>query len=377
MSDPSYCPLSIDMPLVFLERVCSALFLPRLALPLRPDDPLLLPWLVRLPALMRVPPPPPPLREELLPLDALLLDAEEPPLRLDDDPPLLPPPPDALPPFLATSVRVLLLADANPLLELLLEALPDEEDPPRLDELFDAPFEEPPRLEDFEAALEELPRPVDFDAPLEDPPRPAAFDAPLEELPRLEDFDAVFFAALFDEDDDLPAEELFEDEVLPRLAELFDAPLEAPRPELLLAALEADLVRDEVPLLAVRPPPLEAFPPLLATAFLVPLLADARPLLGVPLEEDFDAPLEDFDALFAADFEALFEEPPRLEDLETPFFDAPFEEDDLPPELLEALFFDAAFLVDFAIFNGFKVRVNRFVSENYNVVNEIAKIMLG
>jgi hypothetical protein len=93
----------------------------------------------------------------------------------------------------------------------------------------------------------------------------------------------------------------------------------------------------------------------LATAFLVPSLADAKPLLEddllPPRDEDLDAPLE-------APLLALFE-PPRPELLDADFdppelFEPDLDEDLLPPELLVADFFVAAFFVDFAILMGFK-----------------------
>jgi hypothetical protein len=96
---------------------------------------------------------------------------------------------------------------------------------------------------------------------------------------------------------------------------------------------------------------LEAAPPFLATAVLVPLLAEARPRLEVPLEEP----------LLEPPLEAPLEEPPLLADLEPPFeadeppleppLDAPLEEPPLrlPPELLDAPPFAAAFFVAFAM----------------------------
>ena len=118
------------------------------------------------------------------------LEALEPPR--DDDEPLL-----AEPPFLATAVLVLVLAEANPLLEVPLLAL----------------FEEPPRPELLDADLEtalEPPR----DAPLLAPPRDDALflEAPLEEPPRLELLlPDELLDALFDEDLPPPRELLVAD----------------------------------------------------------------------------------------------------------------------------------------------------------------------
>lgn len=240
---------------------------------------------------------------------------------------LLPPP-----------LLLLRFADAPPLLgeaDLLVPLFEPEAAlflPP--EELRLADDEPPPLLDALRPLVED-----DLDATLEAPPW---LDAPFfDALPRLEE-------------DVLLADELLD--ALP-LPELLEAPLLAPPrlPEVLPAA-----PRDEPPL---RDAPLD----------------DAlRP-------DDFDAdllapPLEDFDAAFlgaafleavfleavffeAVFFEAVFEElplpedeppleeePPRPDDLAAPFFDAPFAED-LPPELLLADFFEAAFLVDFAIVN--------------------------
>lgn len=110
-----------------------------------------------------------------------------------------------------------------------------------------------------------------------------------------------------------------------------------------------------------------------------------------PFDEDFEAPLEeDLAAPLEADLELpletdLDEAPPRLEDapprpeeeppddapprleedFAAPFLAAPLD-DELPPKLLLAPFFAAAFLVDVAmllmIFNG----LINFLFENYN-----------
>lgn len=99
-------------------------------------------------------------------------------------------------------------------------------------------------------------------------------------------------------------------------------------------------------------------PPFLAADFLAPpfLAADflAPPFLAAPFLEAVldERPLPE-------DEPPLEDEPPRR-DLDAPFLDAPFEED-LPPERLLDDFLDAAFLVDFAIVNGFLVRVNKFL----------------
>jgi hypothetical protein len=146
--------------------------------------------------------------------------------------------------------------------------------------------------------------------------------------------------------------------------ELFEAPFEEEPPR-------EDLLADF--LLALLEPPREDDP----------LREDLLALLLEDLDADFlDAPF--FAAAFldppffaaaflGADFlDALFfdepplpeEEPPRLEDfLEAPFLDAPFF--DLPPpeDLLPPFFPAAAFLVDFAIVNGFCLRLKEFLFE--------------
>ena len=261
---------------------------------------------------------------------------------------------------------MLLLAEAKPrppleavLLEVPLEAVllaaPLDADPPPRDELpFDAVLEAPlelvelPRFPPFEAVLE----PVPFDAPPraedddpprlleEDPPRLLEADPPwlLEEPPL---FDEPLLAVPRDDED---------------LEAVLEAPLELPP---LLAALPLD---------AVAPPRLadldveELLPPRFAAAVLP----------AAPRDED-----EDLEAVFVALLEAPLELPPRLEDFEAAFdppfeaaallgalealllapFDAVFEaalDVDRPPPL-EACppFFAAAFLVAFAMFNGF------------------------
>jgi hypothetical protein len=162
----------------------------------------------------------------------------------------------------------------------------------------------------------------------------------------------------------------------------------------LVALLAEDWPLEDPPLRdALRPPPLLleadrvtfaffgaaflAAPPFLAAAFLAgdaflapPFLAGDDFFAAAFLAGDdfFAAPPffagEDFLAappFFAAPFfDAPFDEPrpedepPRLDDfLEAPFLDAPFDEDLPPPEDLLPPFLAAAFLVDFAIVNGF------------------------
>ena len=189
-------------------------------------------------------------------------------------------------------------------------AIPFEEAPPREDE---------PDLDEDEPDLDE-----------EEPLRPLLFDAPLLAIPRL--------------DDDL----------LPVL----DEPVEPP------ALLAEDLLA-----IFLGAAFLEAI--FLGAAFLEAAFLGAAFFAAVFLEaafleadeDDFDAPpLEDLDALLFDAPPLLEEEPPLLE-VEEPledeppraedFEDAPFEEEDLPPELLLAAFLGAAFLVDFAILMGF------------------------
>jgi hypothetical protein len=154
---------------------------------------------------------------------------------------------------------------------------------------------------------------------------------------------------------------------------------ELPRPELLGAAALDEPPRDDFAAAFLG----AAFfaPPFFAATFLdAPFLAAtflgaaffAAPLLTAPffaadfLEAAFllpprtDALFEDLDAPFEPprpEDEPPLELPPRLDDLTAPFFAAPFFDepfdDDLPPELLLLPFLAAAFLVDFAIVNGF------------------------
>jgi hypothetical protein len=218
--------------------------------------------------------------------------------------------------FLATAFLVLSLADAKPLLEV-----------------------------DFLLKLR-------ADAPL-----------PADE-PLLEDAPGLEVELL-----DVPLADTLLDEELPLLPELLDAPVradEVPFEELL--RLDAD------PLLAARPPD-ELLEDLSrdAAPFFDALLEDVPPLdeedllrlddalLDVPFEE---VPPRD-DELLVADlllppelFVAPLLEPPRLEEeaprLDDELLEAPFAEEALPPELLEADFLLAAFLVDFAMLMGFE-----------------------
>ena len=125
----------------------------------------------------------------------------------------------------------------------------------------------------------------------------------------------------------------------------------------------------------LRPPPCEARPPLAEILLLCSGLIAANPLLDEPRDElpeeeppELRPPLEPLEALledapfdelpFEDDFlDAVFEllpprppeddEPPRPPEL----LEAPLDEP--PPELLLADFFVAAFLVAFAMINGF------------------------
>jgi hypothetical protein len=256
---------------------------------------------------------------------------------------------EAEPPLLATLVRVDLLAEARPLAELLFLA---------------AEF----LTEDLDA--------VDFfaaDLP-DDPPEREA------ELPPLDDEEVLLVprAELPLEDaDDLPA--------VRDVALLED--FAALREEPLLDDFAADFLAPRAAVL--REVDFLAALPFLATRLRVVLLADANPLfaevfLAAVLEEDFLAAVfftGDFLAVdfLAADFlaapldvvleAALLEpllddfvavlEPPRPE--ERPLeaarprpedLDAALDED-LPPALRVEVFLEAAFLVDFAIVNGF------------------------
>ncbi|HEY1115968.1 MAG TPA: hypothetical protein VGE66_20540 [Chitinophagaceae bacterium] len=341
------------------------------------------------------------------PVDALLLEAEEPPLEAEDleipldvpplealfaAPPLAAlfelPPLEAAPLLAATAFLADLLAEARPrLVELPLltverppAALLEAEEPPLEAEDLEAPLEEPlldaPPLEALFAAppLEALFEPP----PLEAAPPLAAtaflVDLLAEARPRLEEL--LLDAEL------RPPDALLEAEEPPLEAEDLEAPLEEP----LLDADDPPRDADEPPRLAEdfdAPPLREEELPLLATLFLVALLADARPLEEDPLEappllavlrppeELFEALLEALpreallleadDPLLEEEEEPLLEEEPlRLEDelLLAAFLGAALEEE-LPPALLLPAFLAAAFLVDVAIFNGFCVRVNK------------------
>ncbi len=273
-------------------------------------------------------------RALLLAFEVLLLLAAE----VLRDPPLLVELPalrEAEPPLRATAVLVLLLAEARPLFillpprlepvlllvalllaallpvlfEELLVAVPlDEELPPLLNEpvpdadlnrldavFFDAPAlrEEPPR-DDFVAALLPLLRE----------------EVLREEPPRAEDFFG----------------ELLREELLRLPSVRLDAPFEAPPrldalrllPLLFDPLLLAELLREEPDL-------------------------DEEELPLVDLDDPFDEPPR------PEDDPPLELEAPRLEDLlDALFLEAPLDED-LPPELLLADFFAAAFLVDFAM----------------------------
>jgi hypothetical protein len=182
---------------------------------------------------------------------------------------------------------------------------------------------------------------------------------------------AVFVAAL-----DPPLEAVLE---APPLEAVLEAPLDAPPLEDALLEAPLDAALEAPPRLEAdleEPPREEEEPPLLATLSRVLLLADAKPrpelfeaVLLPPRLEDFDAVLEP-----PRDEEPALEEPPRLDEvldavflaatffaaaflgadflaaafLGAAFLAAPFEED-LPPELFEAPFLAAAFLVDFAM----------------------------
>ncbi|MGZ8545267.1 MAG: hypothetical protein ACXWV0_08210 [Flavisolibacter sp.] len=101
--------------------------------------------------------------------------------------------------------------------------------------------------------------------------------------------------------------------------------------------------------------------PDLEAAFLAPFFA--APFLALFFAADFLAP--PFLALpFLAALRDLPEEEPPLDEREdflaAPFLAAPFDAD-LPPELFLADFFFAAFLDDFAICDGFCVRLINFL----------------
>ncbi len=251
-------------------------------------------------------------RALLLAFEVLLLLAAE----VLRDPPLLVELPalrEAEPPLRATAVLVLLLAEARPLFILL---------PPRLEPvlllvalLLAALL--PVLFEELLVAVpldEELPPLLNEPVPDADLNRLDAvfFDAPAlrEEPPRAEDFFG----------------ELLREELLRLPSVRLDAPFEAP--------------------------------PRLDALRLLPLLFD-RLLLAELLREE---PVFDEEELPLVDLDDPFDEPPRPEDdppleLEAPrledlldalFLEAPLDED-LPPELLLADFFAAAFLVDFAM----------------------------
>lgn len=358
--------MSSDRPAVLLVREDSAsLPRPKREVPLRPVVEARLP-----PSLFRRPPeaprvPAPPREEDdVVPpevprpvFDATALPIDDPLLRVVEEPllvtllpprlalleaPLLPPPLEACPPFLATAVFVFLLAEAKPrppvdavlfevpleadllaalLVAVLLAPPLDDEEPPR-----DAPLELPLRFPPFDAVLELVP----FDAPLredDEPPRlledPPRLDVPLlapprEELPLEAVLDAPLLAAL-----------LFEAVAPPRLADLKE---ELFPPRFAAAVLPA----------APRDEDLEA---VLDAVFEAPF--ELPPRLD-DLEAALDPPL---DAAFVAVLEALLEVPLDA-DLDA-VFDAPFELERPPPFEACPPFFAAAFLVAFAMFNGF------------------------
>ena len=154
-----------------------------------------------------------------------------------------------------------------------------------------------------------------------------------------------------------PLDALRGDEDPPRLAELFDAPREAEDLADLLLEVDLDVAFLEADFLLA---------PFLALLFLALLFLEA-PFLAPPfLEADLFAPpflaalfldADFLDALFLDELRLPEDEPPLFAELprlflDAPFLDAPFFED-LPPERFADDFLDAAFLVDFAIFNGF------------------------
>jgi hypothetical protein len=303
-------------------------------------------------------------RPKLLPL--LLADE---PLRTAELPPLL----DACPPFLATAVRVVLLAEARPR-------------PPDEDLFVDL-------AEDLEAALlfkADLPAPLEVDlaalllAPtlLVDlaadlaPPRLALLLLLADDPPRLPDDLAALLLLLllleafdFEADFELlleaplllelllpvdvdvlrPPEDLEAELLLLRDADL-PALLFAALPEERLLLLEVDFLGAalfvlfaadfELLLEALFEPDFEA--PFLAAPLLAALPRFDPPLLALLLFEDLEAPFEeDFVMPLEADFELLLEAVPRE--------DAPLEADLPPLADLPADFFVAAFLVAFAM----------------------------
>jgi hypothetical protein len=108
-------------------------------------------------------------------------------------------------------------------------------------------------------------------------------------------------------------------------------------------------------------PPLRAAPPFLAAAFFGAAFLAAPPFLAADFlgAAFLAAPFLDEPPL-PEDEPPLDEEPPRPDDLEAPFLAALFDVD-LPPERLLEDFLAAAFLDDFAIVNGFLVRINEFL----------------
>ncbi len=226
------------------------------------------------------------------------------------------------------------LAEANPRPDKLLEAV---ERPPllRFAELLEAA--DPP-LEDLDGVLldEELP----FEA---EPPRLGLFDAVFDEALLLAELRPPEVLLALPLNLFVPLVEDFLDAALRPVEELFDAALEEDFEAAFFGAaldLEREADLDEVPLLE-------------------PVRLDVP-----PLPEDLVAPFEDFEAALDAPFEVPpREEEPREDELLDADLDvdlvAVFEED-LPPELLDAAFFWAAFLVDFAMFNEFLMRLINF-----------------
>jgi hypothetical protein len=123
------------------------------------------------------------------------------------------PPPEAFPPLRATRVRVVLLAEANPLLELVPERDLEEEFERELPEL----FEEAELLPLFDEALEAvlLPREEDFgeaDLPdfAEEERVDVRFDAVLDDADLPDDLEADFLVEAPPRPDDLDAVRLRE-----------------------------------------------------------------------------------------------------------------------------------------------------------------------
>jgi hypothetical protein len=359
----------------------ASLLRPRREVPLRPAVEAWLPpsLLLRPPEAPLVPAPPREAAEVVppeVPLPVLVVAVVRPkllPLLLADDPlrtAELPPLLEACPPFLATAVRVVLLADAKPRppdedllidlaedleLELLFVAelpaplvvdlavlllappllvdLADDLAPPRLALLL-LLADDPPRLPDDLAALLLLLLllvALDFEADLE-----LLLEAPLLlELLLLVDFDVL-----------RPPEDFDAELLLLRDADL-PALLFAAFPEERLLLLEVDFLGAaffaadfELLLEALFEPDFEA--PFLAAPLLAALPRFDPPLLALLLFEDLEAPFEeDFDVPLEADLELLLEAVPRE--------DAPLEADLPPLADLPADFFVAAFLVAFAM----------------------------